>query len=201
MISHLIKEKLRDRHTYGVALVVGTVINLYGQLLVPWLRGTADPFSLIGHEFQERPALTLFSIFLGYAFPLCVGVYSSVATRYRNRRVESIADFPERKPDPVFRANRSGEVIEAGATTIEYFRKYSIFRAQKLLGEKLWTDIVNGSQTENELKVFFEGEGCYFLVKHAQTPKGDYNIYLTRLAGDEHRVSKIHVSDVPRPGQ
>ena len=132
LIFRLVKEKLRDRHTYAVALVVGTLINLYGQLLVPWLRGGADPFSVFGHELHERPALTLFSMFLGFAFPLCVGVYSSVATRYKNRRVESIADFPERKPDPVFRANQSGEVIEAGATTLDYFRKYGISRAQNL---------------------------------------------------------------------
>lgn len=183
LIGRLIKEKLQDRHTYIVALVVGILINLYGQLLVPWLRGASNPFVVLGQELHQRPALTLFSIFLGFAFPLCVGVYSSVRTRYKSRRVESIADFPERKPDPVFRATRSGEVIEAGATTIEYFDKYKISRAQNLLGNELWDDIVTGSLQDKEPKVYFEAEGCHYLVRHARTPKGEFNVYLTRLAG------------------
>lgn len=181
LIARLTSEKLQERNTYSVALLVGTLINLYGQLLVPWLRGASDPFVVFGRELHDRPGLTLFSIFLGFAFPLCVGVYSSVRTRYRNRRVESIADFPERKPDPVFRATSSGKVVEAGATTLEYFRKYNISRAQNLLGDELWKRIVKGAEHDKELKVYFEAEGVHFLVRHAQTPKGEFNVYLTRL--------------------
>lgn len=184
LIARLIKEKLQERHTYVVALVVGTLINVYGQLLVPWLRGASHPFEVLHQELQARPGLTWFSIFLGFAFPLCVGVYSSVRTRYKNRRVESIADFPERKPDPVFRAARSGQVVEAGATTIEYLRKYNISSAQSLLGEELWNRIVSGSAHDDKLKIFVEDEGAHYLVRHAETPRGEFNIYLTRLPGD-----------------
>ena len=112
LITRLVADKLRDRTTYYVALVVGTLINGFGQLLVPWFRGDADPFVVFAAEWQMRPGLTLFSIFLAYAFPFCVGIYSAVAVRYKNRRLESIADFPERKPDPVFRATRSGPLVE-----------------------------------------------------------------------------------------
>ncbi len=184
LIARLVKEKLQERHTYVVALVVGTLINIYGQLLVPWLRGASHPFEVLGQELQVRPGLTLFSIFLAFAFPLCVGVYSSVRTRYKNRRVESIADFPERKPDPVFRAARSGQVVEAGATTIEYFRKYKISCAQSLLGEEVWERIVSGGAYDYKLKIFVEEEGAHYLVRHAETPRGEFNIYLTRLLGD-----------------
>jgi hypothetical protein len=183
VIIRLIKDKFRERHTYAVALVVGTLINLYGQLLVPWLRGASDPFAAFASELQMRPGLTLFSVFLAFAFPLCVGVYSSVTTRYKNRRIESIADFPERKPDPVFRAKRSGEVVEAGATTITFLQKYKIGRAQNLLGDELWNRIVGGCDPKEQLKVYFDEEGVHYLVGHSQTPQGEFNIYLTRLTG------------------
>ncbi len=113
-IRRLIWDKLHDPTTYGLAFFVGTLINLYGQLLVPWIRGFGDPLTVFVQEFKVRPYLTVFSVFLGYAFPFCVGIYSSVARLYKNRCVESIADFPERKPDPVFRAAQDGQLVEVG---------------------------------------------------------------------------------------
>ena len=78
LTGRLIGDKLRDRTTYVLAAIVGTLINLYGQLLVPWFRGGANPFETFANHLQDSPGLTYFSIFLGYAFPFCVGIYSGV---------------------------------------------------------------------------------------------------------------------------
>jgi hypothetical protein len=112
LVWRLVDNKVRDRGTYVVAAVVGTLINVYGQLLVPWFRGASDPLLAFMAEFHSRPGLTTFSIFIAYAFPFCVGIYSAVVARYRLRRIESVADFPDRKPDPVFRqGNRVKERV------------------------------------------------------------------------------------------
>ena len=89
LILRLIGEKLVDRTTWALAFVVGTLINLYGQLLVPWFRGSFDPVTDFIVEYEIRPELTVFSVFLGYAFPVFVGIYSGVASRYKNGRMES----------------------------------------------------------------------------------------------------------------
>ena len=89
VILRLIGERLVDRTTWVLALVVGTLINLYGQLLVPWFRGSFDPVTDFIIEFENRPELTLVSVFLAYAFPVFVGIYSAVTERYKNRRMES----------------------------------------------------------------------------------------------------------------
>lgn len=184
LIRRLIVEKLNDRTTYGVAAVVGTLISAYGHLLVPWFRTDENPFVTFSTEFGDAPFLTLFSIFLAYAFPFCVGIYSAVAVRYKLRRIESIADFPDRKPDPVFRATRDGRLVEVGANTQRMFEKYQIDRAQKLLGEQLWADIVSGEPSGGQLSVYFEPENAKYLVTHAPTDDGEFNVYLTRLTAN-----------------
>jgi len=181
LIRRLIVGKIKDRSTYVVAAVVGTLINVYGQLLVPWLRGLGDPFELLAHEFGERPGLAILSIFLAYAFPVCVGIYSSVATRYKIRRFESVADFPDRKPDPVFRVTRDGNIVEVGAATRELFEYYQVNSAQKILGEKVWAKIVCMEGAGNSGTVFFEAEGASYIVSHAPTNDDLINVYLTRL--------------------
>lgn len=182
-LRRLIWDKLRDRTTYILAAVVGTLINVYGQLLVPWFRDFGDPFAVFAQEFEVRPYLAVFSVFLGYAFPFCVGIYSSVVTRYKNRRIESIADFPERKPDPVFRAAQSGRLVEVGAATQGFFDKYEIDCAQKILGEATWAEIVSGKWAEIGTTVYFAAEDVNFLVAHAPTANDEINIYLSRLPG------------------
>jgi len=181
LIARLVRAKLCERSTYILALVVGSLINLYGQLLVPWLRGAGDPFAVFASELETRPWLTLLSIFLGFAFPLCVGTYSSVATRYKNRRIESIADFPDRKPDPVFRARESGALVEVGAATRELFDRYGVDSAQGILGEDVWRRIVGGETPGSGHRIFFEREKAEYAVSHARTPNGDINVYLSRL--------------------
>ena len=182
LIRRLIVDKLHDRTTYGVAAVVGTLISAYGHLLVPWIRSDVNPFTAFATEFGRTPLLTLSSVFLAYAFPFCVGIYSAVAARYANRRIESIADFPDRKPDPVFRAARDGRLVEVGANTQRMFDKYQIDCAQKILGEQLWADIVSGKPIAGQIRILFEAEGAEYLVAHAPTEDGAINVYLTRLA-------------------
>lgn len=181
LIRRLVGEKLKDRSTYIVAAIVGTLINLYGQFLVPWLRGLGDPVDLLAVEFGERPGLALLSVFLAYAFPICVGVYSAVATRYKTRRFESIADFPDRKPDPVFRVAKDGKIVELGAETRALFETYDVVTAQQILGDKKWAEIVVKDGPGNSGTVFFEAEGASYIVSHAPTNDDQINVYLTRL--------------------
>ncbi|MCZ6637928.1 MAG: hypothetical protein O7C66_07010 [Alphaproteobacteria bacterium] len=181
LIRRLIWDKLHDPTTYGLAFFVGTLINLYGQFLLPWFRGYGNPFFIFYLEFYKQPYLTVFSVFLGYAFPFCVGIYSSVATRYKNRRVESIADFPERKPDPVFRAARNGQLVEVGAATRNFFDKHQIDCAQKILGRETWDEIVAGKRAESGTTVYFAPENVTYLMTHAATENDEINIYLSRL--------------------
>jgi len=183
LILRLISEKLRDRTTYVLALIVGTLINLYGQLLVPWFRDGGNSFLVFAEEFAERPGLSLFSVFLAYAFPFCVGIYSAVAARYKNRRIESIADFPERKPDPVFRANLDGSLVELGANTRKLFETYNVDSAQKILGEEGWNMVKADESGQHHLTVRFEPEGAQYIVRHSPTTNNQINVYLTRLPG------------------
>lgn len=181
LIGKLIVDKLRDPGTYYVAAVVGTLINIYGQLLVPWFRSNKNPFSIFSQELQAQLGLTLFSIFLAYAFPICVGVYSAVAARYKNRRLESIADFPERKPDPVFRADRAGRLVEVGAKTQDMFEKYQIKSAQHILGHDIWEQVLIGELPHGNTRITFEIEDAEYLVAYAPTHNDHINVYLTRM--------------------
>ncbi len=181
LIRRLLGDKLRDAETYWIAAVVGTLINGYGQLLVPWFRGAGDPFAAWAAECQVRPALTTFSVILAYAFPLAVGVTSSVITRYKNRRIESVADFPERKPDPVFRAARDGRLVEIGAATSEFFRKYNVDTAQSILGEAVWSEIVAARAPGGGQLIYFDAENSYYVVSYAPTAQDQVNVYMTQL--------------------
>ena len=183
MITRYVIDKLRDRTTYILAAIVGTLINAYGQLLVPWFRTGANPLEQFIIEFVQRPKLTLFSVFLAFAFPFCVGIYSAVAARYKNRRLESIADFPERKPDPVFRAKKDGQLVEVGESTRKFFEKFNIESAQQIVGEEVWQHIISNDKSDERITVVFEAEGEKYLVAHAPTRNEQINIYMTRLSG------------------
>ena len=183
LIGRLIIEKLHDRTTYVLAAIVGLLINGYGQLLVPWFRSGANPFELFMTHLEVGPGLTLFSVFLAFAFPFCVGVYSAVAARYKNRRVESMADFPERKPDPVFRAKRDGQLVEVGANTQTFFERFEIDSAQQILGDDVWAKITANAHSDERTIVYFEAEREKYLVAHTPTRNDEINIYMTRLSG------------------
>lgn len=181
LILRLTWGKLRSHGTYVLALIVGTLINLYGQLLVPWLRDAPDPIGVFLDVLERNPGTTVLSIFLGYAFPFFVGTYSAVAARYNNRRMESVADFPDRKPDPVFRVNRNGDLVETGALTGEWFVKHKISNASAILGEAVWSDIRHDRGLDPGTTVRFDPEGIRYVVAYAPTADDQINIYLTRL--------------------
>jgi hypothetical protein len=181
LLRRLIFAKLCEKNTYILALIVGTLINVYGQLLVPWFRGVEDPSTVLLNHYQTNPWLTLISIFLAFAFPLCVGVYSAVSARYKNRRTESVADFPDTKPDPVFRVNQSGQFVEVGTTTQKFFGEYTIHNAQSILGDDIWGKIKSGIASDAIGQFQFEPEGAHYIVKYSPTRDDKINIYLTRL--------------------
>lgn len=181
LIRLIVRDKLHDAETYWIAAVVGTLINGYGQLLVPWFRGAPDPFAAMSNEFAARPVLMIFSIMLAYAFPLFVGVISSCITRYRNRRTESVADFPDRKPDPVFRAARDGSLVEIGETTRVLFKKHNIETAQMILGDSAWSEIAAANAPGGGRVVDFGAEAQRYVVSYAPTKHDQVNVYMTRL--------------------
>ena len=114
LTGRLIGDKMRDRTTYVLAAIVGTLINLYGQLLVPWFRSSANPFETFADQLRDSPGLTIFSIFLGYAFPFCVGLYSGVAARYS--RGSDRGSLPARIPNA--RASVRRQIRIAGWSAI-----------------------------------------------------------------------------------
>lgn len=181
LVFRLFQEKCCDRSTYVLALIVGTLVNGYGQLLLPWIRSDINPFDVFTAEFDARPGLAIFSVFLGYAFPFCVSTYSAVVTRYNTRRLESIADFPDKKPDPVFRAATDGQLVEVGATTQSLFEKHHIDSAQKIFGDALWQQIVEDHDGRLKIRFFFEAENMEYVVTNARTANNNINVYLSPI--------------------
>lgn len=74
-------EPLRQPRSWRIAFVVGTLINLYGQLLVPWLDGGTDVLGGWLEGARSHPGTTTLSAVLGYLFPLGVSLYSAAAAR------------------------------------------------------------------------------------------------------------------------
>ncbi len=97
LIRRLIVDKLHDRTTYGVAVVVGTLISAHGQLMVPWIRSDVNPFTAFATYFGRPPFATLFSVVLAYALPFCVGIYSAVAAPTPNECSRSIGSIARRR--------------------------------------------------------------------------------------------------------
>ncbi|USG61838.1 hypothetical protein NBZ79_02475 [Sneathiella marina] len=182
LIGRFIKDRLKDPSLYWLALIVGTAINCYGHLLVPWMRSGKNPFLLLLHELEIRPFLTISTILITFCFPFGVALYSSVGTRYKNRRLESIADFPDRNPSPVFRATRDGKFVEVGAVTSRFFSSYNIETAYDLIGRENWQKIANKGQNADRFEIDFKPEGARYLVAHAHTNADQINVYLTRIS-------------------
>ena len=76
------KEALRQPRIYWVALVIGTVINLYGQIIVPYTRGTENVWGSFLGEIEQYPLISACSLAIAYLFPLLVSVFQTVAMRY-----------------------------------------------------------------------------------------------------------------------
>ena len=79
-------QKVLERETYIVSIVVGTLITLYGQLLVPFLRYEKDVWETFVVKLVERPKLTIFSILLAYLFPIGVQIHATIVARMREYR-------------------------------------------------------------------------------------------------------------------
>ncbi len=181
LLGKFIGDRMRDRSLYWLALIVGTVINCYGHLLVPWMRSGDNPFMLLQNELEIRPGLTIFTILITYTFPFGVALYSSVSARYKNRRFESIAEFPDRRPDPVFRADRLGTLIEVGAETQKFFDLYGVKSALDIIGGAIWSDIVSDESGSRRFEITFEAEGNRYVSAHSHSANENINVYLTRL--------------------
>lgn len=186
LLMRYLREKLADRSTYVTALVVGTLINAYGHLLVPWMRGHDAIVAGFVEEFRADPGLVGFSVALGYIFPVLVGVYASVRTRWRHRHEESRALFPDQKPDPVFRAAADGTIVESGEATTALFDRHQVRQAQDILGPDVWRSILEaaraGASSEAAAQVYFPPEDGWYLVGHSPAPHGQLNVYLTRVS-------------------
>jgi len=177
-------DKLRDGNTYVVALVVGSMINLYGHLFVPWVRGQDSVMGSFTDHFNAAPGAVTISMVLAYCFPVCVGVYSAVLTRYRSRNLEGRAEFPDAKPDPVFRAAPNGDIVDAGKRTRELLSGAKLQSAQTVLGEQLWQDVLSFSRHGRTLPLdtttHVPALDSWYVVTHSAARDGGVNIYLTR---------------------
>jgi len=71
----------RMRSAWKVAVVVGTLINVYGQVLVPWLNGEPNVFGALRERAVLHPGTTALSVAVAYLFPLGVSAYSAAAAR------------------------------------------------------------------------------------------------------------------------
>jgi hypothetical protein len=182
-VSKYAVEKLRDPSTYKVAFVVGTLINLFGHILVPFLRDRPNVEEAFISEFEAQPALAAISIAIAYLFPIIVQVHSPVTGRLRGHGTEMRAAFADSTPDPVFRAAADGRIIDAGAGTRALLTRYNLDTAQAVLGVELWGKVLEaqrgGSQLERETYVHVEALNDSFFVAYATAANGAVNIYLT----------------------
>jgi hypothetical protein len=82
-VVQLVRESIRRPGTFYLVCVVGTLINGYGQVLVPWLRDE-DPWRELANHWSHEPWLFGTSLLLGYMFPLFVSTFSAVAAERRS---------------------------------------------------------------------------------------------------------------------
>ena len=177
-------EQLRREDTVWTVLIVGTLINIYGQVLVPVARGSSGIFTEFRRNFEQAPLVALSTVVLGYLFPLLVSSLTGARTRIEIRTVASLAQFPELKPDPVFRADDSGAVIEAGARTRVLFERHHVRTAQDILGEDAWGRIVSEVGREGVLTtpeaIYFAPAGRWYAAAASAAPEG-INVYLAAI--------------------
>lgn len=95
VLVDLALQRLREPSLWWLVGVVGLLINLYGQVLVPWLRGI-DSLDAVRREARTRPGLLFSSVLLAFLFPLLVSLVSSVTAGRAVRDAASICR-PERR--------------------------------------------------------------------------------------------------------
>lgn len=172
-------QQLPSRDTLLTTLVVGTLINLYGQVLVPLLRGMSDALAELSRNLTEVPLLAFVSIAFGYTFPWLVSAYAGARARVDTEAAASLAQFPDLKPDPVFRAREDGTVVEAGAQTRVMFDRHRVERAQDI-----WARIADAIAGDGLLPapetVYFAPADTWYAVA-ASTAPGGINVYLAAV--------------------
>ena len=171
-------QQLRSRDTLLTTLVVGTLVNLYGQVLVPLLRGMGDALAELSRNLTEVPLLAFVSIALGYTFPWLVSAYAGARARVDIEAAASLAQFPDLKPDPVFRAREDGTVDEAGAQTRVIFDRHRVERAQEILGAELWARIADAIAGDGLLPA---PETVYFAPADKWYAVAASNVYLAAV--------------------
>ncbi len=187
-ISKLVTSRLRDSSTYILAFGVGTLINFYGQFLVPVFRGDANPLDTVIGQFEKTPLLFITSVVIAYLFPIFVGVFSSVRAQHTLRDAVSKAEFPDKKPDPVFRTATDvhGSIVSAGASTEAFLNAHDFATAADVVGAEAWRRILDASQrgeaSQSAVQIFVKACNEKFLVSHAPADDGGVNLYLTRTA-------------------
>ena len=185
VLAGYLKDKLLQKSTYILPAVVGTMINSYGQFLIPYLRGVERPFESFIVQLNNTPGLVILSIFVGYCFPFLVALYSAVMTRFGSRAIELKAQFPDNKPDPVFCAEEDGTIILFGNKTKEFIDKLGFQSAIELLGQDLWRNIlssVNGKTDIHFSPLFYSEESQKkYLVRYSKNPEKGINVYLTEI--------------------
>jgi hypothetical protein len=177
-------ERLHEAGLYWLVLVVGLMINLYGQVLVPRLR-KLHPFAAIREEATLRPKLFALSVTVGFLFPLFVSVISSATTSYASRHVYERANFPDEKPDPVFRVDLNGAFVDMGRSTRELLDRYPANDVEDILGSATWAAVSeahrHGRPLANDTAILHGGQ--WYLVTQSASSNGKLiNIYLARLA-------------------
>jgi hypothetical protein len=175
-LSSYVTARLKAPSTYLLAAVVGTLINFYGHILVPWLKGDAEPWASFLHEIQHHPETTALSIIIAYLFPVAVSVYSAATTRHSTRHFESRALFPDTKPDPVFRVAKGGQITEMGATTEQLFVEHQIESASDFFGQEAWLARQSGKRPQGT-RVMCERLGQAFIVSTSNGPDGSIHVY------------------------
>jgi hypothetical protein len=185
LILVYVTEKATDPALFLLALVVGTLINLYGQILVPLLRGHS-PVAALRAECKVRPLLAAVSVSIAFLFPFTVGLVSGVATRYVQRHVEAHAIFPDAKPDPVFRVDLDGIVVDMGARTKGIFENHTV-TAQHVLGDQVWQEILrcHAAKTSIEIDtvIYCDLVDSWYLVAHSASEDHKLiNLYLTHIS-------------------
>jgi len=157
---------------------------------VPWLRGQSSPWQSFRDQLSDSPVVMGISVALAFFFPLVVGVYSSVATRVSTRDMEYRAQFPDLKPDPVFRADSSGRIVDIGAATQQLFERHQIETGRHFMGDEQWTRLwASASEpSEGATVVYSETLEAWYAVSTAPGPAQTLNVYATRAQAPEPRA-------------
>ena len=190
VLGRYLKEKLCQRSTYILPAIVGTLINSYGQFLIPYLRGVDDPLERFLSELSESTGLVLFSIFVGYTFPFLVALYSAIMTRFGTRGIELKAQFPDNKPDPVFCADEDGVFLLFGNKTKEFVERMGFKTAVDLIGQEMWEKVISDVDSDKRVDIgslfYNETADTNFLVRYSRNPEKGINVYLTELPKGAH---------------